>query len=131
MMVLVIVMIVILPYRDGAAVLGDGATEVLELNGGMSDMETLGEHAIQPPQHAIALRRRNIGNPDVATQGVRVRSEAPDVQVVNIEHALDVLHGGGHISQTDAAGKPFQEDVQRLPDNIPGCPDDHPSNGNG
>src|ERR1039458_2572849 len=72
--------------RDGAASFGNGAAQVLELHGAMEDVKPLGQHVVQSAQQHIAGRRRNIGNRYVTAQRARARSQAPDVQVMDVQH---------------------------------------------
>jgi len=45
-------------------------------------------------QNALAGRGRYISDTDVAGQSVGIRSDAPDVQVMNIVDAVDGSNGG-------------------------------------
>jgi len=57
---------------------------MFELDGGVVDMESATENAVYVSQNRIAFRRRHIFDQHVATQRVRLRSQAPDVQIMNI-----------------------------------------------
>src|SRR3954464_13684789 len=57
---------VVIVHRDGAAALGDGATHVLELNGGVADIEAVGQHAVDAAQNRVAGRRGHVVNQNVA-----------------------------------------------------------------
>ncbi len=63
------------------------ATDVLELDGGVIDFELAVENIFKASQNAYAFRRRNICDRHMAGQGARRRSQAPNVEVVNIDHA--------------------------------------------
>src|SRR5258708_5846665 len=71
-----------------------GAPDVLELNCGVADSEAVAEHGIQALQNSVAGRRRDVLDQGMTAQRVGARSQAPDVQVVHIEHARDLAHGG-------------------------------------
>ena len=43
-----------------------GAIQVLELDGGVADVEAIPEQLVEPGQDAAALRRRNVGDGHVA-----------------------------------------------------------------
>ena len=65
----------------------------LELNGGVGDVKAFAERAVDAFENAAALGRRHLRYGDMAGEGVRLRAETPDVQVVNVEDAFDCGHG--------------------------------------
>src|SRR5437870_5052226 len=91
------------PAGDHASAFRYRAPDVLELNRGVADREAVAEHGIQPLQNTIAGRRRNILDQGVAAQRVRAGTQAPDVQIVHIQHARHLPHGADHRMQLDAA----------------------------
>src|SRR5262249_6078577 len=100
------------------------ATDVLELNGGMADREAFGQHAVDAAQNGIAGRGRHVLDQDVAAQGVRAGTETPDVEVVNVEHAVDLPGGVGDVGEFHPARQALQQDVEGLADDIGGGVDD-------
>ena len=90
------------------------AAGVFELDGGVGDAEVLLEHVVEIDQDAGALRRRNVGDADVAGQGAGLRAQAPDVQVVDVDDALDGLHAGADLRQRAIARRALQQDMRRL-----------------
>ena len=98
-------------HRNHAAV-RHFADHVLELDGGVVDVEVLAQHLFHIAQNAFTDRRRNIGDGDMAGERSRFRSDAPHVQIVNIIHALNPAHRGFHPLQLDATRRAFQQDVQ-------------------
>ncbi len=78
--------------RRSNAVLQRLTTDMLELDCRVIDLELPVESIFEADENACALRRGNIGDGHVACQGARVRAQAPDVQIVNIDHALNRFH---------------------------------------
>ena len=98
------------------------AIGVLKLDRRMVNVELIAENLVDSLQNAIALRGRHIADQSVATQGVRARSEAPDMNVVHVEHSRHVTHRAGYCLQVDPPWKPFEQNVERLADNIDRAP---------
>src|SRR5262245_37157152 len=111
-------------HRDSASAFGDGATDMLELDGSVVDVEAVGEHVIQAEQDDVAAGGRDVFDQHMATERVGAGAEAPDVKIVYVENAFDGAHAGGDIRQVNAAGQAFEQDVQRFANDIPGGPDD-------
>src|SRR4051812_13972561 len=61
-----LVMMVMIVHRDRATAFGDGAAHVLELNGGMTDIEAVRQHAVDAAQNRIAPRRGHVLDQHVA-----------------------------------------------------------------
>ena len=79
-------------FRRSNAALQRLTADMLELDSRVVDLELPVESILKANENACALRRRNIGDRHVACEGARVRAEAPDVQVVNIDHAINCFH---------------------------------------
>jgi hypothetical protein len=92
-------------HGGGAVSLGQNALYMLELNGGVADVEALTQNIVDPPQDGVALRWRHVVNQHVATECARLRAQAPDVQVVHIDHALDAAQLLGDILQFQPLGQ--------------------------
>src|ERR1700678_3471249 len=101
-----------------------GADVVLELDGGVGNLEVFLEHMIEVDQDAGTFARWNVGDADVTGQGAGLRAEAPDVEVVDIDHAFDGLHAGTNLRKRAIAGGAFKENVERLADNAQTGPED-------
>ena len=64
----------------------------LKLDGRVMDVEAIAQTAVDLCQDGGALRRRHLRNGDMAGQCMRLRSQAPDVEVVHIEYSFNGLH---------------------------------------
>src|SRR5436190_127015 len=95
-------------HGDGAAGLRDRAAYVFELDGGVGDVEAVFEDLVEAAKDAVAGRGRDIFDQDMAAQRVSARAEAPDMEVVDVEHAVDGAHGGGDIAEVNAARQAFK-----------------------
>src|SRR5579864_1941467 len=104
---------------------GQSAAGVLELNGGVMDRETLLEYAVDVPQNRLAGRGRDVFDQHMAAQRALLRPQIPYVQIVHIDHAGDALNSGGDFGQPQAFGQPFQQNVERVLEDIPGGPYNH------
>src|SRR6185369_12780528 len=124
---LMVVMSFVIVDGNGAAVFGDRATDVLELDGGVRDMKTIGEHGVESLENGIADGEGNVLDEDMATECVSAGAEAPDVQVVDVQNPFDGAHPGDHLGEADAPRQAFQQDIQRLANNVPSTPDDQQS----
>ena len=85
-------MFVGMAYWNDTAV-GYVANGILELDGGVVNVEAGCQHAVHTAQDGFALRGRNVFNIDVAGERVAVRADAPDVYVMNIVHAINGIDG--------------------------------------
>src|SRR5215469_13382443 len=112
-------------FFDGDhATLRYSAVFMLELDGGVADVEVGFEDAIQVCEDAEAFGGRDVGNGDVAGQGAGLRTERPAVEVVNVENSGDGLHVVADVIEVDAAGGAFKEDLEGFADNAPRRPQD-------
>src|SRR5579883_2674587 len=109
-------------FAYGAGAVGQEAANMFELNGRVMDMEKAAEDAIDVPQNRVAFRGRHILNEDVTAQGVRFRSQAPDVQIVDVDDAGDLANGARDIGELQAFGQALEEDVDGIPEDVPGRP---------
>src|SRR5215471_17400275 len=60
----------------------------------------------------------------MAAKGMGVRAEAPDMEVMDVEHAGKLLQAGRDALEIQAFGEPFEQDVERIANDAPGGPDD-------
>ena len=105
-------MLVHLDGRD--ATVRDFTLDTLELDGGVVNAELLPKRPVDLLQDECALRGRDVGDRDVGGQGVRLRAETPDVQVMDVVDPVDGLQGNAYLRQRTTARRSLQEDVQRL-----------------
>ena len=112
MRVAVVVMMRFGFLEGNEAAVGDLAIHVLELQGGVVDEEALAQHELDAIEDQVARRGRDVGDDDVAGEGVGVGAEAPDMQVVDIFDTLDSGEGGSNLDEGDAAGRAFEQDVE-------------------
>jgi len=77
----------------GAAAVSGLAAGGFELDGGVGDLEAVAEGAVDAAEDGAALGHGHLGDGDVAGEGVGVRAEAPDVEVMDVEDTGDGLHG--------------------------------------
>jgi len=82
--------------RNHAPVLGHRAAHVLELHGGVMNMKLAAQHLVDAGQDAVAGRGRHVFDQHVTAQRVGARSQAPDVQIVHVQHAFHAAHRGAH-----------------------------------
>lgn len=72
---------------------------MLELQSGVVDAELLAKHDVDAVENEVALRRRNVGDGDVAGERVQIGAETPYMQVVNIFNAVDGGEGAAYIDE--------------------------------
>src|SRR3954470_8059986 len=116
-------MAVVAVAADGdVAAMGDVADLVLELDGGVVDVEVVGESAADLLHDLVAFGKRDVGDGDVRGKRVGVGANAPDVQVVDAADAADVfevpddvlgMHAGGHALEKNVEG--LAQDAERGP----------------
>ena len=99
-----------------AAVLGI-ADHVLELDGGVVDVELFPQLRLYPAKNGLAFRRRDIGDSDMAGERVAVAADGPDMQVVDIVHSRNAGDFPGQSFQVKPLGRALQQNVQRLAEN--------------
>ena len=76
-------------------------------------------------EDAAAVGHGHLGDGDVAGERVGAGAERPDVQVVDVEDAVDGLHGVADVGELEIARGAFEEDVEGLADDADGAVDDH------
>jgi len=86
------------------------ALSVLELNGGVVDF-VLAQNVVDALQNRVTRRRRHVFDEHVATQSVGARTQAPDMQIVNVDDAVEATNGFRHFVQLHAARQAFQQYV--------------------
>src|SRR6185369_17809549 len=94
--------------------MGDVAFDVLELNGGMRDVELVAEAVLRFAEDGFAFRRRNVFDGDVASKSGGLAANAPDMQIVHVLDAVDVENRLGDKVIVHSTGSAFKENVERL-----------------
>src|SRR5580658_1236359 len=88
------------------------AADVLELDGGVGDLEVLLENMVELFQDAGAFRGWNVGDAHMAGEGAGLRAEAPDVKVVDVNDPLNGFHAGADLGQGAAARGAFEKNIE-------------------
>src|SRR5690242_14372564 len=104
---------------DLAGALRQNARNVLELNRSMTNAESA-KNFVDAPQNRFAFRMRHVLDQYVRAERMRVGTQTPDVQVMNVLHALDIAHRFGDATQFEAARQSLEKNIQRFTNNIPG-----------
>src|ERR1700733_11872950 len=111
--------------RRGCTTMGGLAVCDLKLDGGVSDLEAVPQGAFDIRQNIAALGHRHFSDGDVACEGVRLRTEAPDMEIVHVENAVDRRHGLTDLSEFEVARRAFEQNIQRLANDADRAPEDH------
>src|SRR5271168_2353778 len=97
---------------------------MLKLHGCVVDVEFLFGQRVYFEEDAIALRWRNVVDGYVAGQRMALRTEAPDVKIVDVEDALDGFHSGANLAEREAARGAFEQNIQCFADDVDRTPQD-------
>src|SRR5882757_8599260 len=119
-----------LEFRRRAASMNGLAARRFKLNRRMRNMKPVAQSTIDAGEYVATLRHRHLGNRNVARQSMRLRAQAPHMQVVNIQNAFDRSHRLTDLTQLKIAWRPFQQNVQRLTNNPHRAPQNHSRNQN-
>src|SRR5579862_7261740 len=90
---------------------------VFELNRRVTDAEVMAEAIFHVAQDALAHRWRNVCNRDVARERTSFRTDAPDVEVMNVIDPFDGADSGFHELYSYSARCSFEENIQCLANN--------------
>ena len=123
-------MVMLMRHGQNASV-REIAIGALKLNRGVVDVMAVGQHAPQLVEDGVAGRGRNVCDGDVRGEGVSVTADAPDMEVVDVEHAGDGAQlrvDGGNLH---AAGCAFEQNVQTLTHNADRRPEHHAGDADG
>src|SRR5690348_12900738 len=104
---------------DLAGALRQNARNVLELNRTVANAEGA-KNFVDAPQNRFAFRMRHILDQYVRAERMRIGTQTPDVQVMNVLHALDLAHRFSNAAQLEAARQSLEKNVQRFPNDAPG-----------
>src|SRR5215472_17372830 len=102
---------------------------MLELNRGVVDAEVPQKPFLHIPQDALARRRWNVGNGNVAGERMSLRANAPDMEVVNVVYTLNRTDRQLNLLQLHSARCAFEKDVERLADNTESRPENQHTDG--
>ena len=69
----------------------------------MGNLEIMLQDLLNTCEDPLAFLHVHIGNADVAGKGVQVAAKRPDVDIVNLLHALDAEDGSGDKRQLAAS----------------------------
>ena len=105
--------------------MGGLAVGDFELDGGVSDLEAIAQGTFDIRQNIAALGHGHFGDGDVAGERMRLRAEAPDMEVVHVEDTIDGGHGLANFAELQVAGRAFEQDIQRLANDAGRTPEDH------
>lgn len=72
---------------------------MLKLNCRVVNMKTPQQDAVNLVQYPRAFRRRNIRNRHMAGKRMRLRSKAPDMQIMNFFHTFNALKSCPYLIQ--------------------------------
>src|SRR5690348_9123390 len=100
-------------HRHHAAVSGL-AVLVLELNGRVVDAKLHCQTLLHVAQYRLARRWRNVGDRYVTGQRMHLRSNAPDMEIVHITHAVHLLHRTREEVHTHSLRSSLEQYVKRL-----------------
>src|SRR5690554_5776998 len=89
----------------------------LELHGHVADAEALVHAVVDLVQDALVLRR--VAHDGVAAHGEEAAGHGPDVEIVHLVHAGDLLDGAAHLGQVDVPGHRLEQHVHGLADQLP------------
>src|ERR1700756_1362835 len=99
------------------AAVGDFTFGTLELDGRVIDAELLAQGPVYLLQDAGALGGRDVVDGDVSRTSMRLRSQTPDVKIMDILNPFDGLQRNTDLRQGAAAGSALEKNIQRLPHN--------------
>ena len=97
---------------------------MLELDRRVVNAEIAQESLLHVAQDALADRGRNVLDRNVAGQSMGFRSDAPDVEIVNVVHSRDRADRQFDLLQLHAARRAFEQDVESLADDAESRPQD-------
>jgi len=108
--------------RRGDAAVDCGAVGDLDLNRRVVDAEVIAELMVDALQNRFALSERHLDDLHVAAESVRLRGQAPDVQVMHVDDAGHTLHRRADLIEVERSRCAFEQNVQRLAHDAPGAP---------
>ena len=106
--------VVLADFNGRSAAVGDFALGVLELDRGVINPEPLPERAGDLLEDAPALRGRNVSDGDMAGQGMGLRTETPDMEIMHVFHPFDRLQGMTDLCDRNAARRALKQNIEGL-----------------
>jgi len=118
MAVVVIVIMVVAMCADlfdcHDAAVGDFTLYMLKLDCRVLNVELAAQSPIDFFENPRAFGWRNISDRHMAGQRMRLRSETPDMQIVNVFNTLDFLEHRSDLVQGKPSRCSFEQDIQRF-----------------
>ncbi len=91
----------------------------LKLNGGVTDMVLFIEHSGKGLQDGRTATWGKVIDEHVTGEGIHAAGDTPDMQVVYVLHALNMLHIFDKVGKRDISGNGLQENISGLAQNTP------------
>src|SRR5215207_448452 len=98
---------------------------VVDLQGGMGDTVLVGEEAFEFAPAGVAVFVS--AYEDMSGEGWKAGGDGPDVEVVDLDYAIGRGHFPANFGGVQVGGCSFEEDVGRVPDELPGAGKDQES----
>src|SRR5829696_6964936 len=92
---------------------------VVDLEGGVGDAVLPGEEFFEFAPAGVAIF--SPADEDVGGEGRKTRGDGPDVKVVDLDYALGRRHLSADFPGVQPAGRRFEQDVGRVPEERPGA----------
>src|SRR5919199_1333805 len=96
--------------------------DVVYLEGGVGDVVLTGEEVFEVAPAGVAVLA--LADEDVGGESREAGGDGPDVEVVDLQHALCAGHPASHLPGIYALGGCFEEDVGRVAQELPGASED-------
>jgi hypothetical protein len=109
---------------------GNHAGHMFELDSGVVNAESA-KGVVDAFQNGVTRGMRHVVDQDVRAERARLRTNAPDMQIVNIQDAIHFAHGGRDFTQGEAAGQAFEKNIQGLAGDAPRRDHDERGEGDG
>src|SRR5215475_14592977 len=101
------------------------AGRMLELHSGVVDAVAIQQEFPNFAQNTIAFRRGYVVDGDVRGERAGLRAQAPDMEIVHIEHTVNGGERGANLRYGKAARCALKQDVEGLAHDGDGAPEDH------
>jgi len=98
---------------------GNHAGHMFELDGGVVNAESA-KGVVDAFKNGVTRGMRHVVDQDMRAQRAGLRTNAPDMQIVDIQDAIHFAHGGRDFAEGEAAGQAFEKNIQGFPGDAPG-----------
>src|SRR5215212_11887285 len=95
---------------------------VVDLESSVGDAVLPGEELFELAPAGVAIF--SPADEDVGGEGRKTRGDGPDVEVVDLDYALGRRHPSADFPGVQSAGRRFEQDVGRVPEERPGAAQD-------